>query len=184
MRALEAKSRRIGGFLLGDVLACGFAESGGGLFHVEDVIRDLEGPAYRFAEVAEARKVSLGGPGTDRTGSDWGTDERSGFSAGDIFERFPTHALAFTFPIPNLAAAHAVDGCRRGCNFAEDLYAKRGADRCCANRFKSQRQESIACEDGDRFTELLVASRLSAAEVVVIERGKIVMNERVSMDQL
>src|SRR5262244_3774237 len=70
MRALEAKNRRIGGFLLGDVLACGFAESGGGLFHVEDVIRDLEGPAYRFAEVAEARNVSLGCPGTDRTGSD------------------------------------------------------------------------------------------------------------------
>ena len=51
---LEAVDGGPGGFVGGGVFACGFAELGGVLGHVEDVVYDLEGEAGLLAEGAEA----------------------------------------------------------------------------------------------------------------------------------
>jgi len=52
VRAGQAKHCGIGGLLLGDVLACGFAQRGRRFLDVEDVVCDLERPADGFAEAA------------------------------------------------------------------------------------------------------------------------------------
>ena len=63
------------------------------------------------------------------------------------------------------------------------------ATRCSAERactlcqhLKGQRQQRVARQNRHGLTEYLVTSRTSPAEVVVVERGKIVMNQRVGVD--
>jgi len=75
----QAKDRGIGGLLLGDILARGFAECGGGFLDVEDVVGDLERPADGFAETAQARHIVGGGTGGKRAGRDGSANERGGF---------------------------------------------------------------------------------------------------------
>ena len=57
VRAGQAKDRGIGGLLLGNILAGGFAERGRGFLNVEDVVGDLKGPADGLAEAAQARHI-------------------------------------------------------------------------------------------------------------------------------
>jgi len=71
---LQAKDAGVGGFLLGDVFAGGFAEGGRGFFHVEDVVGDLKSPADGFAEVAEALNVLVGRAGTNGARGDGSAD--------------------------------------------------------------------------------------------------------------
>ena len=52
------------------------------------------------------------------------------------------------------------------------------------NDLKCQCQQSVAREDRGRLIELLVIGRTTAPEVVVIHRRQVVMNQRVSMNQL
>ena len=44
--------------------------------------------------------------------------------------------------------------------------------------------EGVAGEDGDGFSENLMTRRASATQVVIIERGQIVVDERVGVNQL
>ena len=49
---------------------------------------------------------------------------------------------------------------------------------------KRQREQRIAGQDRHRVAEDLVIGQLAAAVVVVIERGQIVVNQRIGVDQL
>ena len=183
MGAFQAEDRRVGGLLLSDVLACGFAEGSGGFFDIENVVRYLKGPANGFAEVAKASDVFRGSSSADSTCGDRGANERGGFAAVNVFESFGADAFAFGFQVGDLAADHAIDGSGGSGDFGKDLYTKIGVDRSCANGFKSERQKRVTGQNGDGFAEFFVASRLATAEVVVIERGKIVMDEGISVDK-
>lgn len=47
----------VSGFLLGDVFSGGFPESGGGLFHVENVVGNLKEKSEGLAKGAEASNI-------------------------------------------------------------------------------------------------------------------------------
>ena len=49
---------------------------------------------------------------------------------------------------------------------------------------KASGQQAVARQDRGRLVELLVAGRPTAPEVAVVHRRKIVMNQRIGMDQL
>jgi len=183
MGAFEAEDRRVGGLLLGDVFARGFAESSGGFFDIENVVGYLEGPPNGFAEVAKPGDVFRGSSGADSTCGDRGANERGGFAAVNVFESFGADAFAFGFQVGDLAPDHAVHGSGGSGYFGEDPYTKIGVDRSCADGFKSESQECVTGQNGDGFAELLVASRLPTAEVVVVERRKIIMDEGISVDK-
>src|SRR5262249_17868793 len=129
MRPLEAEDRWIGRLLLGDVFACCFAQGGGGLFDVENVISDLKSPADGFAEVAEAGYVRIRCASANGACTDGGANERGGFAAMNVFEGFRAGVFAFGFQIGDLAADHTVDGAGGSCDFGENLHAKIGLDR-------------------------------------------------------
>src|SRR5208282_854589 len=59
-----------------------------------------------------------------------------------------------------------------------------GVDRRGNNGFKSEGEQSIASENGCRLAKFLVVGGFAAAEIIVIERGQIVVNQRVSVDEL
>ena len=50
--------------------------------------------------------------------------------------------------------------------------------------FKRLRQQRVARQHGDAFAEDLVVGRLAAAEIVVVHRRQIVVDERVGVDAL
>ena len=49
---------------------------------------------------------------------------------------------------------------------------------------KRESEQGVAGEDRDRFAEHFVASGPAAPQVVVIERGQIIVDQRIGMDQL
>jgi hypothetical protein len=57
MGTLEAVDGWVSGFLLGNVFSGGFPESGGGLFHVENVVCDLKEKSEGLAKCAEASNI-------------------------------------------------------------------------------------------------------------------------------
>ena len=50
--------------------------------------------------------------------------------------------------------------------------------------FKRLRQQRVARQHGDAFAEHLVVGRLAAAEIVVVHRRQIVVDERIGVDAL
>jgi len=101
----------------------------------------------------------------------------------NVFERFGTDAFAFGLEIRDLAANHALDGARGGRDFGEHLDAEIGRDRSGGDGFEGQSEQGVAGQDGDGFAKFFVAGRFAAAEVIVIECGEIVVNERVGVDE-
>src|SRR4029077_2205841 len=182
--AFETVEGWVSGFLLGDVFSGGFTESGGGFFHIENIVGDLKEKSEGFAETAEARNIFCRSSGAQRARRDGGPNESGVFRAVNVFEHFRLDALAFRFEVGDLAADHAVNGSRGAGNFRKHGDATSGIDGGGGNRFECQSEESIAGENRRGFAEFLVASRLAAAEVIVVESGEIVVNQRVGVDKL
>ena len=69
-------------------------------------------------------------------------------------------------------------------DFAED--GDGGGGRCgeCGDGLEGEGLEGVAGEDGDGFAEDDVAGGLAAAEVVVVERGQVVVDEGVGVEHL
>ena len=71
----------------------------------------------------------------------------------NVLKHLRIDRLAFGFDVRDLAADHSVDRASGRRNFCEDSGAalRRGWRR--TDRFESERQESVAREDGDGFAE-------------------------------
>src|SRR5258708_15193258 len=94
----------------------------------------------------------------------------------DVLEHLRVNWLAFGFDIRDLAANHSINRAGGSSNFHDDGGAALGGGGRCTNRFECQGQESIACENSDSLAEFLVASRLSAAEVILVQCRQIVVD--------
>ncbi len=183
MRAIEAIDSGIGGFLLSDVFAGGFAEGSGSFFDVENVVGDLKEEAEGFAEPAEASDVFVRRASAHCAGSDGSADECGSFGAMDVFEHVGIDALAGGFKVGDLAANHSVDGASAGGDFGEHGDAASGVNGSSGDRFEREREKSIAGEDGGGFAKFFVIGGLAATEVVIVESGKVVVNERVGVNE-
>ena len=62
--------------------------------------------------------------------------------------------------------------------------APRGLHSRIRQSFESQRQQRVARQNGGGFAKLFMASGLATAQVVVIERRQIVVNQRISVNKL
>jgi hypothetical protein len=82
-----------------------------------------------------------------------------------------------------LAADHAVDcACCAG-DFGDDGNAAGGVDGSGGESFECQSEKRVAGQDGGCFAEFFVVGGFAAAEVVVVERGEVVVNQRVRVDE-
>ena len=194
-----------GGLNAGGVLAGGLAEFFGGLGHVEDVVDDLEGEASFLAEGAKTRnphlRIEMWGTrpcaeAVEASGDDGGSDEGAGLRAVDGLDEIGGGRDAFGFDVDDLAADHAggeagVDvagaadaGADSDGDFAQDGDDGSGGRGELRDGLERERLEGVAGEDGDGFSEGNVAGRMAAAQIVVVERGQIVVNERVGVQHL
>ena len=199
---LDAVDGGPGGLISCGVLACGLAECRGGLGHVEDVVDDLEGKACLFSERAEAGDGVGGGSGVvmgvgrakEAAGDDRDGDEGSGLGAVDALDEVGGGRLAAGLDVHDLAADHAggegsgkvgSDACADGDGDGlEDGYDGRGGRGEFGDGLEGDGLEGVAGEDGGGFAEDYVAGGLAAAEVVVVEGGKVVVDEGVGVEHL
>ena len=99
---LQAENGGVGGLGRSLILARSFAQLGGGLGDIKDVVDDLKGEADIVAEIGESLQlarsaVSAHAAKADRTGK-----ERAGLAFVNIAEFSNGVILAFTFEISDL----------------------------------------------------------------------------------
>jgi hypothetical protein len=95
--------------------------------------------------------------------------------------------MAFTssgvgFRIQHLAADHAFHGSGGLRDETDDLYHGRGGRIEPGQRFVGLGLQGIAGQDGDGLAKGHVAGGFAAAKVVVVEGGKVVVDERVGVE--
>ena len=207
-RLLEAVDGGPGGLDAGRVLAGGLAKLLGRLRHVEDVVDDLEGEADLFAECAQSRDgrdphlgiemwgTRICGQTVESAADDAGGDERAGLGAVDGLDQFGGGRDAFGLDVYHLATDHS--GGKSGVNLAGATDSGADCDGDLAHDphhgigwrgelgdgLEGERLERVAGQDRDGLAEGDVACGLAAAQVVVVQRGQIVVDQRVGVQHL
>ena len=163
--------------VLGDRLA-----GGGGLAgRVNEIVSELEGLADVFAEDGESYALVRGGSAEHCASLAGEADKRAGLHRLKPQDRRLVLRSAFGGDIEHLAAGHAAEpGCLS--QSAGKLNPDVGRDGEVGEDLKGERQEGIAGKDRGRLVEGLVNGRPSAAEVVVVHRRQVVMDEAVAME--
>src|SRR5215467_859024 len=119
VRAFQSVHGGIGRLLLRQILACSLAKRGRGLFDVENIVGDLEGPADGFAKPPEPCDVIGRRTGAKRTSRDRRADQRGGLGTVNVFEHLRVHGLAFGLDVRHLSADHSVYRAGGARNFTE-----------------------------------------------------------------
>ncbi len=179
----EAVEGGVGGFSSFAVGADGFAELFGGGGFVEDVVGDLEGEADGFAVGAKGGRGGSGvrcGEGSDLAG---GSNEGGGFAEVDLVESFFGDLLAFAEDVDGFSADEAFGADAFGGDFKDidDLLCRK---RKGGEDFEGEGEEGVSGQQCYGFAELDVAGGESSAEVVVVEGGKVVVDEGEGVDHL
>src|SRR5262249_32710034 len=183
-RFIDTEEGGIGGFFCGDIFAGRLAELLGCLRDIEDVVDNLEGETDILCEAA---KLGNGvGIGFSVEASTHHARGNQGCSLGtvNVLQHGEIGFRVFRFEIDDLTANHAVDGSGTVRNFLDDANPRSWGTAEASEYFVSMSLQGVAGEDGDGFAENLMASGPSAAEVVVIEGGQVVMNQGISVEHL
>ena len=170
--------------LLLRVFSRGLAERFGRFLYVQNVIGNLKCPANVFTEAAKAPDVFDICARTERAAGDRCANQRCSLRAMDVLKHLGRHGLAFCLKVGDLAADHSVYGSRGGGNFRNHSHTPRPISGSSGDCFECQGEQRITREDCDGIAKLLVARRLATAKVVVVERGKIIMDQRIGVNKL
>jgi hypothetical protein len=90
----------------------------------------------------------------------------------------------FGFQIHDLPADHAIDRSRAARDLLDDAHARLRRTLQPGHHFIGLRLQRVPGQDRDRLAEHFVAGRPPAPQVVVVERGKIIVNQRVGVQHL
>src|SRR5947208_3220675 len=101
----------------------------------------------------------------------------------DVLQHLRIDGFAFGFDVSDLATDHSVDGPGSSGHFGKNGSSAFRRDRGGADRFECQGEECITGENGDGFAKFSVASRLAAAQIVIVESGQIIVDQRVCVDE-
>ena len=156
-----------------------------GALDVEQVVGDLEGLAERFAVIVERLVFLLRGLAEDRAGDAAEAEQRAGLHllhAGDV-DRLAVAETAFAGEVEDLAAGHAADaggaGQRAG---QQQTHLSVLVDRIAGDDVEGNRQQRVAGEDRGGVVIGFVQGRAAAAQVGIVHRRQIVMDQRVAVD--
>ncbi len=102
-----------------------------------------------------------------------------------LSSKFGRWGLALAFDVRDLAADHAIHGAAAEGKFFDERDFAAGAETFDADqRLHGKSEQRVAGEDRHGFAEDFVAGRFAAAEIVVIERRQIVVDQRIGVDHL
>ena len=88
------------------------------------------------------------------------------------------------FEVQHLAADHALDGADGVGDEADDLDGGRGRRLQPGQHLEGAGLQSVTGQDGDSLAEGHVAGGLAAAQLVVVQSGQIVVDERIGVEHL
>ena len=119
----------------------------------------------------------------DRSAAHSHTNKRTGLGGMNILQRSSVSRPGSSLQIDNLTADHSVsrpDGLCQLVNHTQldSIRRRRG------EYLESQSQQPVAGQDRGRLAVNDVAGRLAAPQVIIIERRKVVVNQRISMNHL
>src|SRR5579871_1246821 len=97
----------------------------------------------------------------------------------NILKHFDRRLRVFRFKIDDLSPDHSIDGPSGFGNFRYDFDASLGGALQSRQHLVRLRLQGVPRQDGDSFPKRFVTSWAPAPQIIVIEGGKIVMNQRV-----
>ena len=102
-------------------------------------------------------------------------------STMDAFYQLRGWLMFLGFQVHHLAADHALDGSCRLRDRAHDLHRLRSRALHAGQHLVGLRLQRIPGQDGDRLAKGNVAGRLAAAQIIVIQRRQIIMNQGIGV---
>lgn len=181
--AVQAPEADGGEFLILCVAPGGFAEDLGVCGGVEDVVDDLKGEAQVMAELAEGVDFAGAGTGTDAADFAGAGDEACGFLAVDVDEACGIGGKGFCGEVFNLSADNALAAAGGGEFEDEGVGGMREGGMGFGHPLAGEGEEGVAGEEGVGFSELDVGGGFSAAEVVIVHAGQVIMHEGIGMEE-
>ena len=176
----------VGGFAGAGVFAGGFAEGGGVGGGIEDVVHDLEGEAEVATGAAESRQGGGIGAGDEAAEGEGDFDHGGGFAEVYEFEGGGVGRGGGVFgeEVGHLAAdeAAAAGGIGQLADQGVGESGVRGVG--LGEEGEGVGEEGVAGEEGGGFVVSAVDGGATAAEVVVIHAGEVVMDEGVGVEAL
>ena len=127
------------------------------------------------------RMSSAVATGIEASGNKARGDERAGLRAMDIVDGLQVRLGVFGFEIHDLAANHAVDGAGAMREFGDDADARFGRTAQVRHHFVGVGLKGVTGKNGHGFAEGFVAGGTSAAKIVVVECGKVVVNQGIGV---
>ena len=91
--------------------------------------------------------------------------------------------FAFGFEIGDLAADHSAVRAGGLRDHRQNRHAPLRFNGSHRQRLKSQSQQRVARQNGDRLAEDFMIGGFAAAKIVVIECGKIIVNQRIGVNE-
>ena len=181
--AVQAVETDVGDLAVACVCAHRFAERLLITGHVQDVVDDLEQQAEFVGERTE-RDRNLGlGAGIDDGASHGRCDQAAGLEQVDLTKRVSRFA-AVVAQVKELPADHSVDTRGRS-EFGDDAESRRRPARLpLSDEADGLGEQRVARQDRRVLAERAVARRPPAAQVVVVHRRQVVVDQRVGVDQL
>ena len=172
-------------FLLLRILARRLAERFRRLLHVENIVDNLKREADMLAEARQRVELLRIRARINRAHADAGAQQRSGLWRDEWIRADAPSETCLRLQDRSPARRSFRPPCRK-------RSPVRGPARCAApasivelrQHFKRQRQQRIARQNRHRVAENFVTRRTAAAQIVIIERGQIVVDQRIGMDQL
>ena len=163
----------------------GFAELFGVHGHVEDVVLDLERQADGVAVGGQiARQLGVRAAGGQVAQGQAGGDQAAGFQVMHAFQGGHVLQLAVGGHVLHLPGGHA--GAAGGLG-ERAHHADAGAVRVvagAAEQLEGEGVQGVPGEDRGGFVEGAVAGGLAPAQVVVVHRRQVVVDQGVGVDQL
>lgn len=183
-RLLQAHNGRIRRLLRFRIFARCFAELLTGLRHIQDIVDNLEGQTHVVAELCErfqlcGRTVSAHAAQTHRAAKQCGC-----FPFMNVAQLLHRSFLAFTFQVRYLpgyelqrtgSVRHLQDNFLMG--IPRPSFALR-------RNFKCLGQQRVPSQHGDAVAEDFMVRQFTAAIIVIVHGGQIIVDQRIRVDAL
>ena len=97
----------------------------------------------------------------------------------NVFQRPDIGRLSFRLNVGHLSADHSAIGARGLRHHCNNGDAPLRVHRSESQRLKRERQQRVTRQDGDGLAKYFVIGGLAAPQIVIIERGQIVVDQRI-----
>ena len=150
---------------------------------VEQIVGDLEGEADITGIAAQPGAALRRKLGEDRAAFHRAGDQRAGLHRLEPSDGGQVEARFLGLEVHHLPARHSRRAGAMG-KAADQLDADEGiwVRRFVGKNLEGERMQAIAGKDRGRLVEFAVDGGLAAADIVVVHRGQIVMDQRIDMD--